>query len=542
MNTKSLFMTPLWIGLLFCLLLSKPTIAQPQQNLETLPDIKTDSAVDERLFLLRLLELHYESWPNDVSDSDEFESEVRDLRKSALRIRQHIIDKELGDNLASLYADYVSSLESYTQFLADIGAIKQSAVEQLQKDSFNSGFKSSASGVTTYGAMRESGYSKENAVEGGIAVAIISLIWDTYINNKEQTRAEQDAIKKAARKVDDKIQSSIGRAKNVAGELTQKYGWSRFEAWFDLSEEQSLAIQSMAQEDKFNELLQLSNDQVNHRPRDPFIRNDRNLYRVLTHENNPSIIVQCARDSYQAAFLVPESSVYDEYRLQLVVRAAHFALEARSEEIRQGVLPYDSTATSRYAVLLWRKVLELTPDDTGEFREELAWSLMSDNQLAEAYKYANMVVDKFKNDTHFAYNYACLMSRTKNAQSALDWLDHAIRIGFWDIAWVRIDPDLQYLRVAKQKEYSKITTPSWEWYVTDDWIWDDIIVTNKSVFPLTNVIINVSLMKDGKKTLLKLKEKSISPGETKKWIDVVEGATDQWDPSSTATLTCDQSK
>jgi hypothetical protein len=202
-----------------------------------------------------------------------------------------------------------------------------------------------------------------------------------------------------------------------------------------------------------------------------------------------------------------------------------------------------STKNGQLAVSLWRKVLEISPADaTGEIRESLAFALMSVNSLKESVKYANDVVRLRASDPGFCYNYACLMSRINAPEKSLEWLDASIKRGNSNVAWARKDPDLQRVRQSHGKQFAQLVTPKWSWRVTDDWLWDDVILKNESLFPLSNITLSVTLNKGRGQKNLKLTCEYLAPGDSKKWVDIVDGAEGTWDNSSTASLTCDQTE
>jgi hypothetical protein len=83
-------------------------------------------------------------------------------------------------------------------------------------------------------------------------------------------------------------------------------------------------------------------------------------------------------------------------------------------------------------------------------------------------------------------------------------------------------------------------TPDWTWTVSDDWLWDDVKMTNKSPFPLTNITLTAKLSKGGNTVTKTLTCSSLAPGETWTWTDCVDTVDGGWDNGSTAEMICDQ--
>jgi hypothetical protein len=520
------------------------------QDAAVLPEIRQQANVDETLFLVRVLESLYEQWPSDAASPDAFVAAAGELRKEALRYRQHIQAKNLDADLAARFGEVIANLDAYTTFLANLDVIQEEAVKQLQQDSFQSGYKGGFAGATTLGTLSQSDdISSGEAVVASLIVGGITWAVDAWEKSGKRDRARQQAVEAEARRIGDSIQTSLMQAQTTARELVKKHNWSASEIGWELSDAQAEVLARLSEAGDTKGLIEIAERQVSLRPRDPFPRLSRNLLKALAAESEASTLASAAKDTYICASLIPSGVVYDDYRAGCVGMAALLMTEARSSEIRKGIEPYGATANSTMAVSLWRKTVELSPSDaSGELREALAFALMGNNSIKEARQFADQVAPLRKTDAGFCYNYACLLSRGKDAANSLTWFDASIRAGFADVVWARNDPDLRFVREAKTQAFNELVRPKYSWSVTDDWMWDDVILRNDSAFPITAITLSVTLNKSAtqqqpayQKTL-NLTCDGLGPGESKTWVDVVDGAEGVWDNSSTASLQCDQNK
>jgi tetratricopeptide (TPR) repeat protein len=207
-----------------------------------------------------------------------------------------------------------------------------------------------------------------------------------------------------------------------------------------------------------------------------------------------------------------------------------------------GVFPYGSTEASCFAVALWREILKYEPSDpSGEVREALAFSMMANNELDEALKLVNAVLDLRKESMSFAYGYACLLSRTGSADLSLTWFNYAIAKGYNDIAHAKRDPNLAFLRQVKAEQFADATAVKWNWNIVYGFFNDDITLTNNSAFTITNVTFDVRLEQDKRTWTPKLTAEAIPPGETYTWRNVVSIPGSRLTKSS-ASVSCDQNQ
>ncbi|MBC2594641.1 hypothetical protein H5P28_10255 [Ruficoccus amylovorans] len=511
---------------------------------EKLPDITPQADVDENLFLVRVLESLYSQWPSYASDPDEFTAESAELRKEAVRFRQHIQrHDELDKALGARFTDFIAALDAYTDFLANISVIKAEAAKRQQQDSFQSGYEGGYAGAASFSTLTNSGYDTGDAAVISLVIGGLVYAADAWNRSNESDEAQKRAVDAEARRIGDRYLASLTQAQATARTLAKKHGWAPSEIGWELSDEEAQVVTRLLETNDWSALVRVLERQTSLRPRDAITHLSLSYFKALAFAEDSDILGNTARDLYATASLVPADGVYDDYRIACVSLAALIASQARLVEFQNGQAVSQSTANGQLAVSLWKKLLAMSPSDpTGEIREALAFALMGVNSLGEALQYANDVLRLREIDPQFCYNYACLLSRAGALENSLRWLDASIRQGYSHVAWAWEDPDLQRVRIAYSKEFAELLTPRWSWTVTDDWVWDDVTLSNESHFPLSNIEFSITLNKGARQETRKLTCRYLEPGKTKTWVDVVRGVEGVWDSSSTASLLCDQNR
>jgi hypothetical protein len=231
---------------------------QPQSSVDVSPiEIKVSNNVDERLFLLHLLEELYKDWPTDDSNPQELQKALGEIRHRANRHLQDIAARNLDETLASLYEDFTSAIDTYIDFLAKIGKIESDAVAQAEKDSAESGFNAGVVGGATAIEAYNSGSSAVQSIFG--AAAIAALVYFADDSNKSQARdaARERAVEVAAQDLQNKLSTYLARAQNAALELAKRYSWNSGEAGFDDYPDQARRIEAVIKMKDYHGLLKI---------------------------------------------------------------------------------------------------------------------------------------------------------------------------------------------------------------------------------------------------------------------------------------------
>lgn len=235
-------------------------------------DISPSDNIDERLFLVYALEWMWQSFPADAQTAEELTNAIGRLRHDVLRHYQYISDGGVDGTIAPLYKDYVDVLDAYTDFLVNAGAVRRETVRQAEKDAAEVGFNAVLAGSYVGGAVKDMGGDTGDAVLIGAGVAFLGGILDAAEKSGRRDEAAQRAWEAASRQVEAEISGAIGRAQNVALQLSDRYGWGRGEAPFSRDVGMNARIQQMLEEGHVAGAAQVAADVSRARPRDPFSR------------------------------------------------------------------------------------------------------------------------------------------------------------------------------------------------------------------------------------------------------------------------------
>lgn len=509
---------------------------------ELVVEVQPSKQIDERLFLMRLLERLHNDFPANASDPATFQNELGALRHRVNRLHEYLKERKLDDRITSLYADYLEVIDGYVEFLADIGKIERQAVARAEKEAAESGFQAGfRGGAAAAAVMNHPDATGSDALVGGLIVGAIDYFWSEYNKGQRREAAKQEVIDAAVRRLERKVSTALARAENAALTLTDKYGWAKGEAGFDTGAEHDRRIQRLIEADDLNGLVKLTAQIRSRRPRDPFAAATScfvESFKPDTFAAKASLAQQCV----EAAALIPEGRMYDEYRADLLAVSGWIASRAAAEERGGNGWAKARSETAAYAIAVWDACLRYTSDPTGEVREERAWALAWSGQPEKALKQALEVKSLRQGSLDYCYNMARLLSILGETSVSFDWLAHAVRtFGITGIATLRKDPDLEAVRKEQKEKFEDLIKVKSEWRIEFGFFADDITLTNRSAFPLTNVALEVRVESGGRTWTPQLKADVVKPGETYRWGSALSGTGGKAD-RATARLWCDQNR
>ena len=174
----------------------------------------------------------------------------------------------------------------------------------------------------------------------------------------------------------------------------------------------------------------------------------------------------------------------------------------------------------------------------------LARAMACAGRYPEAVEAASKAEPYFR-DPYFAYRFARLMSLVGNTKKSLEWFDLSLRSGFSDITAARNDPDLERLHKDRAAGFNELTRVRFNWKINWGVITtDDIVLENRSLFPITNLKLNVTVSSTGYTDWTRtLTCDSIPAGGSYTWKFSGAGITSRGsdaDARARASLTCDQ--
>jgi hypothetical protein len=183
-------------------------------------------------------------------------------------------------------------------------------------------------------------------------------------------------------------------------------------------------------------------------------------------------------------------------------------------------------------------------DSAGDNVARLAWDyfLAGDFDKALAAAERAPTAANFKLTPGFCFKLAQLNSLVGKADQSFHWVTLLIdTFHYAGIKELYADQDLVFLRNDKRKAFDELLALDYDWKIEFGLLNDDILFTNKSRYPLTNVRLRPHIESGAKEWDLNLRADVVSAGETVKWTDVLSVPGSRTS-SETTTMACDQSR
>ena len=513
-----------------------PSASAPRVPAE-IPKIEITPAPEasEPLFLIRLLEELYMEWPETV-DGKNLQAKLGDLRDRSYLHCENIKGRKLEEPLASLYDKFLTMVRTYINSLDEAKFINKKATEGRGWD-FAQGVGGIAAGAARVFFVGDmvSGYSEAT---GGASGA--------FRPGEARTAEKEKALSAILRQRDENLSIFIGSLQNAAYMLTDKYNWPKGAAGCLAPKEDRAAFQNIVA--RYNPakpreaqiaLAQFAAAAKTQRPNDPLVVVWYFDFLPLLRERAPEEMLERAAEARRAATLVPAPSIYDAYRAKLFYTAAILTTEALRKKMEtqgENWSTCSDPATAAQAAGLWDACVKLFPrgDPSGEMQEERAWALAACGHYKEALAQALAVQKKRGGNAAFILNLATFQSLSGNLEESCASLGVLFgKYTYRDILKIKKDPDFQPLRDANLDSYNALVRPRCVLGIDLGWKTgrtltlgmgfgtDDVIVTNKSPFPLTHVHVSGHVVDSKQKqTPLDLKTECIKPGESHKWEKV----------------------
>lgn len=515
-----------------------PTPAPTPNPPAAIPKIEITAAseANESLFLIRLLEELYMEWPETVGQGRSFQAKLGDLRDRSYLHSENIKGRKLEEPLAPLYDKFLTMVRAYINSLDDAKFINKKATEGRGWDIAQGvgGIAAGAARVFFVGDM-VTGYSEAT---GGASGA--------FRPGEARTAEKEKALATILRQRDENLSIFIGSLQNAAYMLTDKYNWPKGAAGCLAPKEDRAAFQKIvalynpAKPHEAQAALARFTDAARaQRPNDPLVIVWYFDFLPLLKERSPEEMLARAADARRAATLIPNPSIYDAYRAKLLYTAATLttgAVRKKMEAQGENWSTFSDPATAAQAAGLWDACRKLFPrgDPTGEMEEQRAWALAASGHYKEALAQAQAVREKRGGNASFTLNLAAFQSLSGKLDDASASLGQLFgKHGYTDILKIKKDPDFQPLRTANSAAYTALARPHCALGIDLGWKTgraltlgigfgtDDVIVTNKSPYPLTHVRVTGHVVDaKGKEVPVDLKADRINPGKSLKWEKV----------------------
>ncbi|HEY2324480.1 MAG TPA: hypothetical protein VGJ82_16590, partial [Thermoanaerobaculia bacterium] len=364
---------------------------------------------DENLFLTRFVGELYRRAPGQDASAADLVEWIATLRRNAAWARSVIRDRNLDQDVDTLYENVTRFADAYENYLASVGLVEKRLDQQQLTDAAASAWKGYQTSSDVEKAAKQLRASKDDAETAGVAGGILSGLYEYSQRQQQADETRRAQIAAYRRSLDETREAISKRSMAISAMLTRRYNWQRGEAGFDDFESRYLS------------------EYMKRRPRDPFVRVQYANTRA-TKETSADIL----RDAYtclHAAELVPAPSVYNDFRETYFVNAAELACLAASDEA--GITGYSThPSLGPQALSFARGYLALDPTDaSGRGHVALARALAFTGRYAEALDAAttaiNRAPDAWRGDSAFCYRYACFLSLGGRADLVGGWLSLA---------------------------------------------------------------------------------------------------------------------
>jgi hypothetical protein len=480
-------------------------------------------AIDENLFMLRLLDEYYAEIPGSETVQGELATKLEATKQEISGARRVVQAEGLDRDLDALYADAIRLVDTYQGYLAALGVIENSRSKQAIGDTLSTLWDSYQFGKEARSTATDFGVSKENAQGLGNFAGIVDAIFKGVEKSQQRDAAQAVAIQAQRNSLMEAWSAIRHRASLAADMLSHRYGWLPGEAGFDGFSTQY-----------FEEYLK-------RRPRDPFLIA---RYANTRKEGETSgDILNDANRCLVAAKLVPARPAFSAIRNDYVENAAELAATAASKEANNAYSAHPRLAPA--VVSAAQYYLNLDPGDpSGRGHMVLARGLAFSGHYREAVEAATATLNSNRtawgNDPTFCYRYAMYLSLAGDRLDLVSaWLQQAYANGLTWVKDVRSTPDLRNFRATYPAEFSRLTQQAITARVKFGILLDDLILENHSPFEITNVKSVVTIQKGQTTWKKSVNCASVLPGGSCIFENAVSIPDDTFDTMS-ATVECDQ--
>ncbi len=464
-------------------------------------------SVDEQLFLSYAVEDVLERWPSNATDA-----QLLPLSAELRALSDYIVSSKQPLELRTMVETALSLPASYSSYLAELYSI-DSALRQRETaeriDSVKTGLDVAEKLHKLSGSTDEERSNFWPLLVGGVTGLV-----DDDNNSKARSADKQRLVTAANARWNARVKAAYEALRQQARALGHNKGWAERECPFGQA---------------------ILADLIEQREHDPFV--SVRYAAIRPEDESPEAVMSDARRCVAALSNVPDGTRYDGYRARFLSTAGQLAALATSREWFEVTDYQRPTPSSQEAVAICKKRLEY-PGATDRDRYNLAKALNFKGLHKEALKVASECTQLF-NDPGFAYDLACLLSLNGDTAQSLSWLGRALANGHTGVNWARRDPDLRRLRRLEADAFDSLTKVEFSWQIEWGVLNDDIALTNKSAFALTNVVLRPSIMLDDRVWSPTLSVERLSPGEVYRWTNAISVPGSRYD-EATASLSCDQ--
>jgi tetratricopeptide (TPR) repeat protein len=179
-------------------------------------------------------------------------------------------------------------------------------------------------------------------------------------------------------------------------------------------------------------------------------------------------------------------------------------------------------------------------DDGGSFRLKRGFALAAAGRIDDALVCADELYSLKKDDPAFENLISVLLCHKAEYEDAIKWISYALAHDSGRFRQlVMSHPTYAPLRAARKEAVADLVTVKWTWNIKWGVFNDDIILTNDSAFPLSNIVLSPVIVNEGRTYQADLKLDQLRPGEGHTFENVISVSGSKYDKAS-ADLKSDQ--
>jgi hypothetical protein len=461
------------------------------------------------------------------------------MRKQASQLKARAERAGMPPVVAGLYDDYIQSLNAYVSFLEQLGVIKAT----VREAAYNANMEAAANSLgSVFETLDSGGAPSAGTTSAALIVGGIDFGVQAWRNAKLRDAAETKLVTEEARRITERFDATLAKARQAILDLGKERGWNRAEIGWDLSQVTADQQSRISATNDHRLIHQEMQRYAKFRPRDPMIRLASNYHHALSEQHNATALRQIAEDCLDVMNLIPDEDVYADYRHYCTHQATFIALMARRAELKAGAALQPSSAASERALEIAEYGLAQQPTDTtGMLRLLVAYAHLTRGNVELAQTQAEALHSVLGEDTVYQGMLADIYSQAGDWDRALRSLAASILDGNFTTEEVQANWFLIPVRKARKTDFDLLTTPKWSWNINYGLVNDDIWMRNDTFYPLTHVQLKLDLAKGQQTWTPTLTVDVLQPGETKVWKNVVSIPGSQLSKSG-AKLICDQNR
>ena len=477
----------------------------------------------EEEFLFYIYTQNAEQLAKAVRNGSGAIEKIAAVRDSVNRHLVHIRRGDFRDDLEDLFECQLETVDAVVDYTRKLDRIDRGILADREQRSSETGFNAGKAGGLVGGTAYREGATGGDAAVAGLAVAAAAYLLEDARNRRELSEQKKRAVEDATDELRRVMSPIEARESYSLGSIPATGGWTRGKEgeW----------IHPIGVRIKF-------------------------LVELYMKADGPDAAVAAVKKIVQARDDVPDAPIYEEYRVVAGYYAARlltWAAEQRLGDRRWGAVDVEE---ARSAVEAWEDFLSqphaLSPKDKTDAEHQRIIALCMAGEYERAAPLAvdlnQRLADAGDQSRQFCLTYARLCSCSGEfSEKTLSFVRFAIAGSSFSSALDAMDPvgvkevrddvNLQDLRTGFPEEFDELFKVNTTWHVDWGLFSDDIELTNKSSFPLEDVVLEVSIQSSEGTWTRKFRTPKLNPGQKKEWNTKIGSRGDDW--KGTATYTYD---